>query len=64
MKLKLGAASRDLEPKETRVSAWEPQVALKEDACMDASGDEASMMTVCVRQEVILSDVKRLDDVW
>lgn len=41
------------EPKETRVSACEPQVTLKEDACIDASGDEASIMTVCVRQPMM-----------
>ena len=41
------------EPKETRVSARDPQVALKEDACMDARGDEASIMTVWVRQPIL-----------
>lgn len=55
LKLKLGGASIPPDPKETRVSACEPQVALNEDACIDASGDEASMMSVCVRQPMLKS---------
>lgn len=51
--MKLGGASIPPVPKETRVSACEPQVALKEHACIDASGDEASIMTVCVRQPMV-----------
>lgn len=59
LKLKLGGASIPPDPKETRVSACEPQVALNEDACIDASGDEASMMSVCVRQPMLKSSSEK-----